>query len=142
MWLALSWANHKHSAAAWAWFSRQDDSSFFFCRLTQLGLLRLLTTAAIMGKDVRTIGQAWAVYDRWLEDSRIGMRLEPFELDAAFRKSTHSVSRLSSPKALGDCYLLAVSLVAEATLVTFDRALVAAGRKARQRLVLLETAEV
>ncbi len=141
VWLALSWANHKHSDAAWTWFLRQEDTPFFFCRFTQLGLLRLLTTSAIMGKDLRTIGQAWAVYDRWLEDSRIEIRLESFELEAAFRKSTHAVSRLSSPKALGDCYLLAASLVAEATLVTFDRGLAAAGRKTRQRIVLLETAE-
>jgi len=54
-----------HSEAAWSWFSRHEDEPFFFCRLTQLGLLRLLATSAVMGKDVRTIGEAWTVYDRW-----------------------------------------------------------------------------
>jgi uncharacterized protein len=73
VWLALSWANHQHSDAAWDWFSKHDDHKFFFCRLTQLGLLRLLATSAIMGTDVRTIGEAWKVYDRWLEDSRVGI---------------------------------------------------------------------
>ncbi|MGA2183121.1 MAG: VapC toxin family PIN domain ribonuclease [Bryobacteraceae bacterium] len=139
MWLALSWARHMHSDAAWAWFSRQEDNRFFFCRFTQLGLLRLLATSAVMGKDVRTIGQAWKVYDRWLEDSRVGIRQEPFEFDMAFRAATRSVSRLSSPKALDDCYLLAVSQVTDATLVTFDRGLASACRKARQRVALLET---
>ena len=138
MWLALSWANHRHSGAAWAWFSRQEDNRFWFCRLTQLGLLRLLATSAVMGKDLRTIGEAWKVYDRWLEDSRVGIRQETFELDAAFRAATRSVSRLSSPKALGDCYLLAVSQVTDATLVTFDRGLASACQKARQRVALLE----
>ena len=127
-----------HSGAAWAWFSRQRDSRFFFCRFTQLGLLRLLATSAIMGEDVRTIGQAWKVYDRWLEDSRVEIRQEVFELDAAFRAATHSVSRLSSPKALGDCYLLAASQVTDATLVTFDRGLASVCQKARQRVTLLE----
>ncbi len=131
-----------HSDAAWTWFSRQDDNRFLFCRFTQLGLLRLLATSAVMGKDVRTIGEAWKVYDRWLEDSRVEIRGCPpgpaFELDAAFRAATRSVSRLSSPKALGDCYLLAVGQVTDATLVTFDRGLASACRKARQSVALLE----
>jgi predicted nucleic acid-binding protein len=100
-----------HSDAAWTWFSRQDSNRFFFCPFTQVGLLRLLATSAVMGKDVRTIGEAWKVYDRWLEDSRVGILREAFELDAAFRAATRPISSLSSPKALGDCYLLAVSQV-------------------------------
>jgi len=92
----------------------------------------------VMGKDVQTIGEAWKVYDRWREDSRVGIRQEPFELDVAFRSATRSVSRLSSPKALGDCYLLAVSQVTDSTLVTFDRGLGSMCRKARQRVTLLE----
>jgi hypothetical protein len=129
-----------HSDAAWAWYSRQHGGRFLFCRFTQLGLLRLLTTSAVMGKDLRTIGESWNVYDRWLEDGRVGIQQEPFELDMAFRAATHSVSRLSSPKALGDCYLLAVSQVTNATLVTFDRGLASACRKARQPVALLEPA--
>ena len=128
-----------HSGAAREWFSRQDENSFVFCRFTQVGLLRLLATSAIMGKDVRTIGEAWRVYDRWLEDGRIGMWPESLELGAAFRAATRPVSRQSSPKALGDCYLQAVSQVAGATLVTFDRGLAAACRKVRQPVALLET---
>ncbi len=137
VWLALSWANHRHSDLAWAWFSRQEDDRFCFCRFTQIGLLRLLATSAVMGKDVRTIGEAWKVYDRWLDDSRVGFREEGFRLDAAFRAATRPVSRMSSLKALGDCYLLAVSQVTEATLVTFDRALASACQKARRPVALL-----
>jgi len=81
-----------------------------------------------MGKDVRTIGEAWKVY-RWLEDPRVGI---------AFRAATRPFFRLSSPKALGDGYLLAVSQVTDATLVTFDRSLASASQKSHQRVVLLE----
>jgi len=91
-----------------------------------------------MGKDVQTIGQAWKVYDRWLEDSRIGIRQDGVELDAAFRAATSTVLRFSSPKAVGDCYLLAVSQVADATLVTFDKGLASVCQKARQAVWLLE----
>ena len=138
VWLALNWANHMHSDAAWAWFPRQEDHRFFFCRFTQIGLLRLLATSTVMGKDVRTIGEAWKVYDRWLEDSRVGIRHEAVELDAAFRAATRPVSRLSSPKALGDRYLLAVSQLTDATLVTFDRGLASVCQESRQRVALLE----
>ncbi len=78
-------------------------------------------TAAVIGRDVQSIGEAWKVYDRRLEDSRVGMRQEPLELDAAFREATRPYSRQSSPKVLGDCYLLAVSESADATLVTLDQ---------------------
>jgi hypothetical protein len=44
----------------------------------------------------------------------------------------------ASPKALGECYLLAVSHVTDSTLVTFDQGLAAACHKARQRVALLE----
>jgi toxin-antitoxin system PIN domain toxin len=138
VWLALSWANHRHSGAAWAWFSRQEDDRFFFCRFTQVGLLRLLATSAVMGKDVRTIGEAWKVYDRWIEDSRVEIRQETFQLDVAFRAATRPVSRLSSPKALVDRYLLAVSQVTDSTLVTLDRGLASACKTAHQRVTMLE----
>jgi predicted nucleic acid-binding protein len=127
-----------HSDAAWMWFSRREHDRFFFCRFTQVGLLRLLATSAIMGRDVRTIGEAWNIYDRWRDDSRIETRQESPEWDEAFRAATRSFSRLSSPKALGDCYLLALSQIAEATLVTFDRGLASACRKARQPVMLLD----
>ena len=79
------------------------------------------------------------MYDRWLEDSRVAIRQEAVELDVAFRAATRPVSRLSSPKALGDRYLLAVSQLTDATLVTFDRGLASACRKARQPFTLLES---
>jgi predicted nucleic acid-binding protein len=125
--------------SAWAGFSRSRGDTLIFCRFTQLGLLRLFATSAVMGKDVQTVGEAWQVYDRWLEDSRIGIRQESFEFETAFRAATRSFSRLSSPKALGDSYLLAVSQNTKATLVTFDHGLASACRKARHAVALLET---
>ena len=138
VWLALSWVNHKHSAAAWNWFSGLGDDGFFFCRITQIGLLRLLTTEGIMGDEVLTIGAAWKVYDRWLEDSRVAIRHEPADINAAFRAAMQPVIRLAAPKAIGDSYLLAASQTMGATLVTFDKALALAGRKAGSPVVLLK----
>ncbi len=90
-----------------------------------------------MGEDVLTIGQTWATYDRWLQDSRIELKQEPFPLEDAFRIATRSVAKLASPKSLGDCYLIAFSQSVGATLVTFDKALAASCRKAAQPATLL-----
>jgi hypothetical protein len=90
-----------------------------------------------MGKDVRTIGQAWKVYDRWLEDVRVGIRQETFGVDASFRAASSAFSGQASPKALGDSYLMAVSQVSGSILVTFDRGLASACQKAQQRVRLL-----
>lgn len=92
-----------------------------------------------MGKDLLTIGEAWKVYDRWLQDARVGMRAEPAALDEILRASTRAVAKLSSPKALGDCYLMAAGQSLGAALVTFDKALAAACNKAGHPAVLLDS---
>jgi hypothetical protein len=33
VWLALSWANHRHSEAAWTWFSQRENDRFSFAGL-------------------------------------------------------------------------------------------------------------
>ncbi len=101
-------------------------------------MLRLLTTSAIMGRDVLTIGEAWKVYDRWLQDTRTGLRQDPVMVEDLLRASTRPVSTLASPKALGDCYLMAVSQSLGTTLVTLDKALATACRKAKQPVILLD----
>jgi hypothetical protein len=95
----------------------------FFCRFTQLGLLRLLTTAQVMGPDVLTQGKAWQVYRRWLADNRVEFHTEPQseEFESLFERLS-SRSR-PSPKVWADAYLGAFASAAGLTLITFDRAL-------------------
>jgi len=51
VWLALSYERHVHYASSHQWFDTlDDDTRLCFCRFTQIGLLRLLTTDAIMGQ--------------------------------------------------------------------------------------------
>jgi predicted nucleic acid-binding protein len=55
VWLALAADVHVHHVVARSWFeSLEDEEELVFCRFTQLGLLRLLTLAGIMGNSVRT----------------------------------------------------------------------------------------
>lgn len=126
VWVALTYEGHIHHLAARGWFeSLSPDARLFFCRITQLGLLRLLTTEAAMGKtEVLSQAAAWAAYDRWLEDGRVSFLAEPqspTELDRAFRE--FSRLRRPSPKNWADSYLAAFAAAFDLTLVTFDRAL-------------------
>lgn len=127
MWLAATHEIHPHHAAARAWIDSLDEDVFlYFCRFTQLGLLRLLTNRAAMGPDVLTQSQAWKAFDALVADPRNRLMDEPAGLEPVFRRQTSS--HQSATKQWADGYLAAFASVAGLRLVTFDRAL-AAGTK-------------
>lgn len=129
-WVALSVAGHAHNADAWNWINRLNGRvRLIFSRYTRLGLLRLLTNKAVMGEQVVTIGAAWRVYERWLADPRVEFYPEPRGLEAALRKALAPFRAQPASKWVADCYLLAYARQSGATLVSFDKALVALGRK-------------
>ena len=80
VWFALAVADHPHHRPALAWWN-QESSLAGFSRLTQLGLLRLLTTASAMGGQPLTNEEAWRVYDGFLSDNRVRLfpELPPIE---------------------------------------------------------------
>ena len=122
VWVALTYEGHATHRTAAMWFETlTPDVSLVFCRLTQLGLLRLLTTAAVMGDEVMTQPQAWGAYDRWHHDPRVELVDEPAELEAQFRVLTRL--RQSATKDWADSYLAAFATVGQLTLVTFDKGL-------------------
>jgi uncharacterized protein len=134
VWVALTYEGHAHHQIAAKWFATlESDGTLVFCRLTQLGLLRLLTTPAVMGDEVMTQPQAWAAYDRWQQDPRFKFVDDPPEIEARFR----ALTRLRQPatKDWADSYLAAFATVGQLTLVTFDRGLRA---KAKSVIVLGE----
>jgi len=120
VWLSLVWGRHSHAEFAHGWFERAAQEQFFFCRFTQLSLLRLLTTESVMGPDVKTMMAAWHVYDQCCADERIAFLPEPEALDARLRG--FSQSRRASPKLWADAYLAAFASTAGLKLVTFDKA--------------------
>jgi toxin-antitoxin system PIN domain toxin len=121
VWLALLTVDHVHHDAARRWWEQDTSRSILFCRLTQMGVLRLLTTDAVMnGKPLSMIG-AWQVYDRVFSDERVAFAAEPPEMEGAFRKLTSGNG--SSPKAWADAYLAAFAGQVRAQIVTFDKAL-------------------
>jgi len=131
VWVALTYEGHAHHSHAAEWFATLGPNvTFAFCRFTQLGLLRLLTAAAVMGDEVMTQPQAWAAYDRWRDDPRVEFVDEPTEIETRFR----ALTRLRQPatKDWADSYLAAFATVGQLTLVTFDR-----GLRSRAKSVIL-----
>src|SRR5579863_195881 len=102
VWIALSYTGHRQHAVATEWFENRSGMAYF-CRHTQLGLLRLLTNAMVMGPDVRDQIGAWRYYDLLRKDSGIGFLDEPSTIEKIFRDLT--ASRTSSPNTWSDSYL-------------------------------------
>jgi uncharacterized protein len=128
VWLALAASAHFHHTLARRWYESLEDQQLVFCRFTQLGLLRLLTTKAVMAAETLTQRQAWHVYDLFLKEGGAQFLSEPRTLENTFRQLSRQPS--ASPKDWADSYLAAFALESGATLVTFDKALAAKGKGA------------
>jgi len=124
--LALLWSRHVHSERARSWFTEVGDQEFHFCRFTQITVLRLLTTDKIMGRDTKSMAEAWNLWDRVWADDRVIFLPEPEEIEREFRARSRLSSR--SPKVWADAYLLAFASVAGLKLITFDQALRSTGK--------------
>jgi toxin-antitoxin system PIN domain toxin len=118
VWLALVYDRSSQHGSALGWYSELEPGNALFCRITQLGFLRLLTTKAVMGVDILSQDEAWAFYDRLHQDVRVGFCPEPPGLDVGFRRLTRGSS--SSPKTWSDAYLAAFALRAGLTVTSFD----------------------
>jgi hypothetical protein len=127
VWLALLLADHTHRAAAVAWWNSDASEVIAFSRFTQIGVLRILTTAGAMGGRALGMDAAWQAYDRLFEDDRVALLAEPDTLEPQFRALSRS--GMASPKVWGDAYIAAFAAQYRGTLVTFDRALASRGTK-------------
>jgi uncharacterized protein len=121
VWVAMSYERHAHHSLAKKWFEGLAPTArLFFCRLTQLGLLRLLSSSTVMGPDgALSQPAAWAVYDEWLNDERVEFLEEPAAIENEFRGMTR-LPRAAS-KDWADSYLAAFAQASRLTLVTLDR---------------------
>jgi toxin-antitoxin system PIN domain toxin len=133
VWIALTYDGHAHHTVAARWFeSLGPDSRLFFCRFTQLGLLRLLTASAVIGEtEAMNQVQAWRAYDGWLRDDRVSLLEEPPGLERLFRALSRG--RRPAPKDWADSYLGAFAAASSLSVVTFDQSL---ARKSSASLIL------
>ena len=120
VWLAAVWGRHAHFPVASGWFNRQAGD-LVFCRVTQMGLLRLLSNPAIMGGDAVDRSHAWRLFDELRSDERVLWADEPDELDAVWRAISARDDK--SHKLWTDDYLAAFAQAGDLTLATLDRRL-------------------
>ena len=129
VWVALHHQRHHHHLTTLDWFKGLHEQRLLvFCRQTQLGLFRLLTTAAVMGDETITQHQCWTIYRKWIVGGRAVQQPEPAGIDSAFRARTLATE--PAPKTWMDAYLAAFAETARLTLVTFDKALAAKAKDA------------
>jgi toxin-antitoxin system PIN domain toxin len=119
VWLALTFDSHVHSPAGIEWFNALSGQICYFCRVTQLGFLRLATDRRVIGVHALTLRQAWQKYDLLLSDARVSYADEPTGLETHWREWTQRKS--FSPKVWNDAYLSAFARAASLEVVTFDK---------------------
>jgi toxin-antitoxin system PIN domain toxin len=123
VWLAVASRRHVHANACAGWLNSLQQDEIMFCRVTQMGLLRLLTNESVMGRDVLSSREAWRAYASIRADYRMGFAAEPLHLEGEWRKLT--MSDRPTPKIWTDGYLAAFARTAEMQLVTLDRTILA-----------------
>ena len=118
VWTALAAEGHVHHLPARKWFAKQPAASVAFCRITQMGLLRLLTNSSVMGRGPRTIVQAWETFAQLRADRRSVIAVEPDGVESAWRQLMTQAG--VGPSSWTDACLAAFAEAHSFTLVTFD----------------------
>jgi uncharacterized protein len=119
VWVALASDRHVHHGLARDWFAAAGEARAAFCRVTQMGFLRLLTNARVMGGDVLSQRQAWAVYEELARDHRVVFALEPAAIEPVWKKLTQSAFRVTG--LWTDAYIAALAQLHNFQVVSFDR---------------------
>ena len=133
VWIAFAVGIHVHHSVAKRWFDEVVSDGLAFCRITELGMFRLLTNSKAMDGAPLSAGDAWGIRDQFGCDSRTLVIGE----EAGFVKhwrQTAAAGRVG-PNFWTDAYLISLCASAGCTLVTFDRAL---ARQNRCEVTLLE----
>ena len=122
VWLATLVTEHPHHESAARWWRDEllpAARGIAFCRITQLGLLRLLTNERVMGGQRMTIEEAWELYRRLALQAPVTFVPEPAGTE--FVLDEHGRLGGESRKFWTDGYLAAFARAGGMGLVTFDR---------------------
>lgn len=112
-------SRHAHRQKALEWFEQAERGEVALCRLTRLGVLRLLCVPQIMGPDVLTPKAAFEALETLGADDRIVFLPEPEGLDAVLK--SFAAGCVATPNLWSDAYLAAFAKTSKLRLVTFDK---------------------
>lgn len=118
-WLALAFDSHAHHPVAEEWIESAATQSCLFCRVTQMGFLRLSTNRKVFPLDALTMANAWQRFDELLSDERVAFAEEPDDIESEWRGVTQL--QTFSTNVWTDSYLAAFAQAADLEIVTFDK---------------------
>jgi toxin-antitoxin system PIN domain toxin len=118
VWIALASDRHVHHETAKNWFVEIEPGGAAFCRVTQMGFLRLITNRHVMGVDVVTQKEAWQVYQTLSKDQRVTFFHEPSGIEDGWRRLTQGGT--AATNTWTDAYLSAFASIRNLQIVSFD----------------------
>lgn len=120
VWLALAVEEHPHHAMALQYWAQAQRAAgtLWFCRVTMLGLVRLLCQPKVVGEGALGLAAAWALYQRFRAIASVRLVGDPDDCDR------HLAQLLTAeplpPRLWTDAYLAALCQASGLRLVTFD----------------------
>jgi toxin-antitoxin system PIN domain toxin len=129
VWLALAVQEHPHHTVAhqyWGEVQTQHAATrspfVWFCRVTMLGMVRLLCQPKAVGPGALSLSAAWALHQQYRALPQIGLLAEPAGCEAPLQRWVSPADGNELPARLWtDAYLAAVAQSAGLRLVSFDR---------------------
>lgn len=118
VWLALAVRQHPHHAAAATYWKSLTGRRVWFCRITMLGLVRLLSQPKVMGEQALSLTQAMAAYRQFAALPEVGLQAMPADCGDQL---LHFLATDTPARLLTDAYLAAFAVSARMRMVTFDK---------------------
>lgn len=103
VWIALASDRHLHHRRGKHWFAAIRTDEIAFCRITEMGFLRLLTNRHVMGDDTASPKEAWQVYDALRTDRNVIFLNEISDVAPKWRAA--SEVPIGGPNMWTDAYL-------------------------------------
>jgi toxin-antitoxin system PIN domain toxin len=117
--LALAAEAHEQQQIARKWLATREPNSVAVCRVTQMGMLRLVTNPKVLGPRTRSVRSAWEVSERLLADHRVFFAYDPpFLQNVWIDMMNHPTA---GPSSWTDAYLAAFAKQHDYEMVTFDK---------------------
>jgi toxin-antitoxin system PIN domain toxin len=125
IWLALVVAEHPHHAVVRRYWDEAQPQlalgqSFWFCRMTMLGLVRLLSQPKVMGEGALPLHSAHATYRQMRATEGVAFLKDSEGMDATLPTLIGGEASPLPPRLWSDVWLAAAAESAGLRLVTLD----------------------
>jgi hypothetical protein len=118
VWLALAVQEHPHHGVATRYWQEAAARRVCFCRVTMLGLTRLLTQPKLMGQGVLGLRNAHDTYKRFAALAEVDFCPESADCEFVLDKL---VTAATPARLATDAYLAAFAMSQGLRLVSFDK---------------------